>query len=512
MMLYYRWTSVNGHAPFLPFDECDIWRYVLGNSKVHASASRSQSLVQSLRFAHFVLGFDNALLCANSRRVSGQAQIQLSVRAPVKQARPLTIDEVRTLHGIADSVVHSKVDRCIASGLLFALYGRCRVSDLNFIHEILHDLSGGTGFVEVTTRHHKSARTVQQKAMLLPIVVSSAGVVQQPWIQSWISNRKACGLPTSGLVEGAMMPAPIIGDHVAWMKRPLSAGEVSDILKGFLNSADPSLSSHSLKATTLSWAAKAEVPRDHRRILGRHAAAVKESDSFYSRDMSIGPVNSLQKVINMVRDGIFCPDATRSNYFPQTGSFAASTPAHVVMQPFTPAFLEKAQPGTPGVEPRVPELSKPLDLESEQVQISAEQEVKTEDGWSVLASGYNKGVIDISSESGEDSSESNTCSSSSDESASIDLDAEHADEERPRGAETMAPLGVVVKNMKTKIIHEIRGVSVPAGDGNAGLDEALKGKLTLCGHVVTGNYVRIQGGFEWTAKCRVCFKGRRAPM
>ena len=138
--------------------------------------------------------------------------------------------------------------------------------------------------------------------------------------------------------------------------------------------------------------------------------------------------------------------------------------------------------------------------------------MKTEDGWSVLASGYNKGVIDISSESGEDSSESNTCSSSSDESASIDLDAEHADEERPRGAEAMAPLGVVVKNMKTKIIHEIRGVSVPAGDGNAGLDEALKGKLTLCGHVVTGNYVRIQGGFEWTAKCRVCFKGRRAPM
>ena len=184
----------------------------MSSTKLFSSASRSQSLVQALRFAHHVLGFDNALACADSKRVSGQAQIQLPVRTPGKQARPLTVDEVRALHAIADGRTHSKVDRCVASGLLFALYGRCRVSDLNFIHEILHDVSGGTGFIEVTTRHHKSARTVQQKSMLLPIVVSCAGVSQFPWVDSWIANRKACGLPTSGLVDGAMMPAPILGE------------------------------------------------------------------------------------------------------------------------------------------------------------------------------------------------------------------------------------------------------------------------------------------------------------
>ena len=212
LMLYDRWNAINASASFLPFDEGDVWRYVLDNSKLLTSASRSQSLVQALRFAHHVLGFDNALACADSKRVSGQAQIQLSIRTPGKQARPLTVDEVRALHAIADGRTHSKVDRCVASGLLFALYGRCRVSDLNFIHEILHDVSGGTGFIEVTTRHHKSARTVQQKSMLLPIVVSCAGVSQFPWVDSWIANRKACGLPTSGLVDGAMMPAPILGE------------------------------------------------------------------------------------------------------------------------------------------------------------------------------------------------------------------------------------------------------------------------------------------------------------
>ena len=134
-------------------------------------------------------------------------------------------------------------------------------------------MTGGTGFLEVTTRYHKSAKSAQQKAMLLPIVISSVGVVQFPWMYAWISNRKTCGLPTSGLVQGALLPAPSLGDRVEWMKRPLSPGEVTNILKGFLNCSDKNLSSHSLKATALSWAAKAEIPRDQSRILGRHADA-----------------------------------------------------------------------------------------------------------------------------------------------------------------------------------------------------------------------------------------------
>ena len=40
-------------------------------------------------------GFDNALMCANSRRIVGQAQLQLSTKAPTRQARPLTVMEVQ---------------------------------------------------------------------------------------------------------------------------------------------------------------------------------------------------------------------------------------------------------------------------------------------------------------------------------------------------------------------------------------------------------------------------------
>ena len=231
LMMYYRWVSVNSSVPMVPFNESDVWHYVMEQNGVSRSTSRSQSLLQALRFAHFVMGFDKALECANSRRIAGQSHIQLSLKAPVRQARPLTVNEVRVLHNIADGEMYSKVDRCIASSLLFLMYGRCRVSDVNYIHEIL---TGGTGFLEISTRYHKAARTAQQKAMLLPIVISSCGVVQLPWVHAWINNRKACGLPTSGLVQGALLPAPALGEHVAWLKRPLSPGEVTNILKGFV--------------------------------------------------------------------------------------------------------------------------------------------------------------------------------------------------------------------------------------------------------------------------------------
>ena len=80
--------------------------------------------------------------------------------------------------------------------------------------------------VQVSLRFQRGITSLhglpQQKALLLPIVMSSAGVVDMPWIHSWISNRKSCGLPTSGLVQGALMPAPCMGDRVSWLKRPLS--------------------------------------------------------------------------------------------------------------------------------------------------------------------------------------------------------------------------------------------------------------------------------------------------
>lgn len=188
-------------------------------------------------------------------------------------------------------------------------------------------MSGKSGFLEISTRYRKAARSAQQKALLLPIVISGAGLSEVEWIHTWIANRKESGLPVSGELNSAFMPAPAIGDKISWLRRPLTAAEVTAILRGFLACQDENLTSHSLKATTLSWCAKANVPREVRRILGRHSSSC---ESCCSRDLSYGPVSTLGQVMKMVKDGIFFPDAVRSNYFPSGNPVHANMPVAVL--------------------------------------------------------------------------------------------------------------------------------------------------------------------------------------
>ena len=141
--------------------------------------------------------------------------------------------------------------------------------------------------------------------------------------------------------------------------------------------------------------------------------------------------------------------------------------------------------------------------------VTAELDVKTEDSWSLLAGGNDGLVIEISSDSDEDSSESGTCSSTSGEGESTDLGP---DETTGSGdAPVVHGDAVQVKNTKTKIVHEVRSAEMTKEDVDKADIDSVKNCLTLCGHVVTGNYVVLHGSYGWAAKCRVCFKGSRKP-
>ena len=79
------------------------------------------------------------------------------------------------------------------------------------------------------------------------------------------------------------MPAPAPQSDTMWSTRPLTSTEITAMLRSILGVFDdPKLTSHSLKTTCLSWCAKADVSREHRRILGRHTSALVDADS-YSR-------------------------------------------------------------------------------------------------------------------------------------------------------------------------------------------------------------------------------------
>lgn len=128
-----------------------------------SAATKAQSFVQALRFAHHMLGVAGALLCVESRRITGMAELQLAPKAITRQARPVSVCEVRTLP-VCCGLDRPIADRVAASHLLLILYGRCRSSDLAHVHEVLRDMSEESGFLQVTTRYHKGAKSAVKKA------------------------------------------------------------------------------------------------------------------------------------------------------------------------------------------------------------------------------------------------------------------------------------------------------------------------------------------------------------
>ena len=201
------------------------------------------------------------------------------------------------------------------------LYCRCRNSDVAHVQSIMHDAAGDNkqsscdGFIQLSTRYHKSSRSAESKSLLLPIAGSGVSAGDYNLIEQWVSVRKQAVLPVSGNLDGPVQPSP---RGSTWYRRPLDSTETARILRLILqcDDDDDDLLSHSLKTTALSWATKGNVAKEHRRILGRHMSSIKDSDSIYSRDLLVAPVRALSAVIRLIQEGVFYPDNPRSNFYP----------------------------------------------------------------------------------------------------------------------------------------------------------------------------------------------------
>eukprot|EP00971_Amphidinium_carterae_P159497 3161810-Amphidinium_carterae.1 len=143
------------------------------------------------------------------------------------------------------------------------------------------------------------------------------------------------------------MPAPSAAG--SWTGAKLSTAEAAGWLiellrKRVSDRGDYSgLGTHSLKATLLSWCAKAGVPESSRRLLGKHVKPKDLSVTVYSRDALAKPLRDLGAVLGQVLRGEFTPDRSRSGYFNQQVCEIASQPPEVE--------------GTPTAEPVAEDVS-----------------------------------------------------------------------------------------------------------------------------------------------------------
>ena len=115
-------------------------------------------------------------------------------------------------------------------------------------------------------------------------------------------------------------------------REPISPGAASAWLrelllsKGFAPEQVRMIGTHSLKCTLLAWCARWGVDVQSRLVLGYHVAPGLSSLFHYSRDSQAAPLRALLRVVEDVKSGKFCPDATRSGLFPGKPQGAGEPP------------------------------------------------------------------------------------------------------------------------------------------------------------------------------------------
>ena len=134
--------------------------------------------------------------------------------------------------------------------------------------------------------------------------------------------------------SGALLPAPAAGG--GWTTAPWKTVEFGIALRALLRRGDfapedlAQVGAHSLKATALSWAAKAGIERNDRRTLGYHLKVGDRVMEAYSRDAMAGPLRQLDRMLEDIRAKRFDPDATRSGMLSAAGAEPAAAPAEAL--------------------------------------------------------------------------------------------------------------------------------------------------------------------------------------
>lgn len=315
-----RWLACNEVSGEVFLSEPQVWRYLKFLKDSEASPTAASSLVSALRYAKYVLGFEMLDKAVLSRRIVGLSDLLLAAKQFLKQALVLTVLQVRGLHTLLENNHADIWDRALAGYTLVALYARARHSDLSHIHQCICDFDMSGGFLELNTNVHKNSRSARKKAMLLPILIPCRGVTGTCWPPIVQSVFKEVGLVLEGLINGPILRP--VSKHGGLCSRGITSLEVSRFLNLALHgNIEPSdevrVTSHSLKATCISWCSKFGLPPSDKAILGRHSSSVNESTAVYERDMSVHAVSLLQHVIDNISENKFFPDAPRSEYFPK---------------------------------------------------------------------------------------------------------------------------------------------------------------------------------------------------
>ena len=294
----------------MPCTEPEFYKYLVWlRDECNAPPSRRQAALEGVRFARFVLGVSQLNDICTSRRCRGSCKGDPTVQ--VVQASALTVKELRDLHEKLASQ-EDLWDSLAAGAILLAVYTRARWSDLMHTESWVIDLDedGSAAYLECLAGVHKTMASAYHRFRMLPLVAPSKGVVEDNWIEQWMTVRSKLELKPPPL--HSILPAPKKDGTPA--VRRVETTEVTRWLHGLLDHEAGSgrrLTSHSIKATMLSYAAKFGMPAMDRLVLGYHAGGAQMAIT-YSRDTSAPQMRMMEDMLAAIREGSFWPDLARS--------------------------------------------------------------------------------------------------------------------------------------------------------------------------------------------------------
>lgn len=326
--LFFRWLADARVDRSLPVEEPTLYAYVKALAADGAPATRAQGFLEALFFAEGAVGLPVMSSVRSSARVKGACMKSYERKRLTRKARALMAEEVVALERF---VCECKDDEEVVAAECFVIFTRSRCADASGVRaepqlDVGLASDGAYGYIEVTAPKVKTTKGIKRRRLGIPIVGPAAGLWRSPadgWASRWLQARGRCFYRAAA--GQCLMPAVAAGGSQPLYSTPMSAPQLTVTLRntlrrlGFAQERVAEVSSHSLKATTLSWCAKANVAKHSRRLLGGHIKPGEKSVLEYSRDGLAGPLRELDQVLESIRAGKFFPDATRSGRWRGSG-------------------------------------------------------------------------------------------------------------------------------------------------------------------------------------------------
>eukprot|EP00435_Cladocopium_sp_Y103_P075383 s153_g57.t1 len=321
---------LDGRDLLFPCAESVFYDFLCSEQLGGAPQSRMKGYMQSVNFVRHVMAVHELEPLTVSARCKG-ACLGEYLKERI-QASPLKVAELRRIHDLLYSCSDVWV-RLFCGALLMTVYCRARWGDLMRSESVItdYDHSGNLQYLEARTGRHKTMKSQMHRHQYLPMVAPCHGIDGKDWGSVWIEVRNQLGV--SWPPEGLIMPAPGLQGEV--LSRPLDTSECAAWLRKIVGCQEDAsvrrISSHSLKSTFLSYAAKRGIGIPERLQLGYHTSNF-QMGMVYSRDGAAASILVLENLIQEIADGRFDPDETRSGRIKSSAPVTAPAGATEVVE------------------------------------------------------------------------------------------------------------------------------------------------------------------------------------